>query len=140
MNRLTKMIILSILVCTQLSCDDDDSATVPSELDGRWSLINVSGGTLDIDINFEPDEISWNFNLDRGEVLIENAINAEDPRQLFAGLPDGSYSFELRRIQNSLILYIDGQRMGFLFVSNNVLSVNSGVSRDGYITGFERFP
>lgn len=138
MKKSLAIFILSLFSITNTGCDNDDSVTVPFELEGEWNMVNVSGGILGIDVDFEANEVVWNFNLNRGEVRIENSISTQDPRQIFSGLSSGTYSFELKKIQNVLILFINGNRMGFLFVSNTILSINDGVATDGFITEFER--
>ncbi len=75
-----------ILALVTWGCDTNDDGQHSSEkkLEGRWSLVNVSGGFAGVDTDFEIGLITWDFNTTSSEITVTNNNTATE---IYDGLP-----------------------------------------------------
>jgi hypothetical protein len=130
-------IVFVFIILSSLSCSSDDAIQVP-DLTGAWTLIRVSGGILDVNIEFETSEVVWNFDTEKEEVFIQNTVSENDGRIAYSGLPGGRYKYELRKLEDALILFIDNTQVGIIRVQDDSLRIDTGLSLDGFLTEFKR--
>ncbi len=137
MNTIATRVIFIFMILASFSCSEDDSVRVP-DLTGAWTLGNVTGGILDINIEFTSSEVVWNFDTVKGEVFIQNSVPETDGRMAYAGLPTGKYSYQLKKLQDNLLLYINETRVGFIKVEENTLLIDTGISLEGFLTRYRK--
>ncbi|HMB63682.1 MAG TPA: hypothetical protein VKN36_11455 [Eudoraea sp.] len=121
-------IVLTNLVFIIAGCskNTDTSGIVP--LNGRWNLVNVSGGFAGINEDFEEGTIVWNFEAATGTLTIENN-NTSDA--LYDGLPSGSYQYSILTDDKNLFLYIDNRESGAIFTSLGEIVLDQNVLSNG---------
>lgn len=121
-------IVLTILFLIIAGCskNTDKSGIVP--LNGRWNLVNVSGGFAGIDEEFEEGTIVWNFETATGTLTVENN-NTSDA--LYDGLPSGSYTYSILSDDKNLFLYIDNIESGAIIISLGQLVLDQNVLSNG---------
>lgn len=121
-------IVLTILFLIIAGCskNTDKSGIIP--LNGRWNLVNVSGGFAGIDEEFEEGTIVWNFETATGTLTVENN-NTSDA--LYDGLPSGSYTYSILSDDKNLFLYIDNIESGAIIISLGQLVLDQNVLSNG---------
>ncbi len=130
-------LVMSIVLFTNCSNNDESSETIT--LNGIWNLKNVSGGLLGINVDYDPGEVTWNFNLENNILTVENNITTTGPEDIYAGLDSGTYSFQVQQNGDTEVLYINNSVRGVIvLLSENQLTLDDGVDADGFATVFER--
>lgn len=137
MNTIAIRIIFILLISASISCSEDDSVRVP-DLTGAWTLESVNGGILDINIEFTTSEVVWDFDTVNQEVIIQNNVQETDGRMAYAGLPSGKYTYQLKKLEQSLILFINETQIGFIKIENDILLIDTGISLDGFLTRYRK--
>ena len=100
---------------------------------------NVSGGLIGIDIDYEPGEVTWNFNVANNSLIVQNNITTTGPEDVYAGLDSGTYSFQVQQNGDTEVLYVNDAVRGVIVVlSENKLTIDDGLDVDGFATEFER--
>ncbi len=124
-----------------LSCKSDDDTPViinpnvnSSGLQGKWSMIAVSGGFIGTDHTFAKDIVVWEFDDTSKTVKVTN--NNTD-NSLEDGLSTGTYNFSIRNAQDIQELIINDNSIGNFQLGNNTFSVDEQF-RDGFRYVFER--
>ncbi|QRM89724.1 hypothetical protein FG167_10970 [Lacinutrix sp. WUR7] len=130
-------ICLSFLACCN-NDDDNQNETQEHAIHGTWNLSNVSGGFVGIDIDYNRGEVVWTFNDNNKQLIVENNIMTTGPEQIYSGLNTGNYTYEIQEIEDTEVLYIDGNTRGVISISNTTLTIDDGVAADGFLTTFER--
>jgi hypothetical protein len=120
-----KKIVFILLSVLLLSCSLSNDTTTTSR-DGKWSLINISGGIAGIEINLEKGQITWVFDEANNNLIVE--VNIDDP---MIGLSEGVYSFELKTINNEQFLFVNGTEFGALTVSETQLNIDQNITSTG---------
>ncbi|MET3733031.1 hypothetical protein [Moheibacter stercoris] len=105
----TYTLILTILLSlfTILSCNNDDNPTQPPEphpIEGKWSLVFISGG-LNPSMNFNMEDIVWDFKNDE-TMNVELRIGVEPhPADTFIPPFLGSdYTYNINTIEGEIVL------------------------------------
>ena len=128
---------MSVVLFTNCSNNDDSSETIT--LNGVWNMKNVSGGLIGIDIDYEPGEVTWNFNVANNSLIVQNNITTTGPEDVYAGLDSGTYSFQVQQNGDTEVLYVNDAVRGVIVVlSENKLTIDDGLDVDGFATEFER--
>ena len=136
----TKLFGLFFLVTTVLltGChkkDDDSNET--ASLNGTWHMINVMGGFIGVDIDYERNIVVWTFNETTQTLTVQNSLDPGDPNYSFSGLPTGNYAFAIMDVDGTAVLQIEGADQGVYSVSATTLTVDDRPA-DGYLHTFEK--
>ncbi|KAA1246388.1 hypothetical protein [Aquimarina sp. RZ0] len=131
MNRIYILLLSIILV----SCsNDDDSQSQTSALNGEWNLVNITGGFIGMDQDFEKGIIVWNFNESTQKVTITNNSTIDG---VYNGLPSGTYPYAISAPADADELIVNENSLGFLELTSNSFSVSEQFG-DGFTIKFER--
>ncbi|RKE98946.1 hypothetical protein [Ichthyenterobacterium magnum] len=77
-----------ILVLFLFSCNNDDAQqNNEPTLNESWSLVNISGGLVGLDDDYETGIITWTFNTETSQVVVSN-LNVE--LVVYDGLANGT--------------------------------------------------
>lgn len=125
------IILFSIIGCSK---DDDNSPTPNSSgLQGDWNLVNVTGGFIGINENFEKGVIVWVFNEDTKIVKITN----KNTKDVYDVLPSGTYTYSILTVNDSKELIIDDKNVGNFKLTTNQFTIDDQF-RDGFRVTFNR--
>ncbi len=134
MKRALYITILAIVL--GCSGDDDTNVIIPlTGIDGVWNLINVTGGFVGTDHDFESGLITWDFEESSQTVTITNN-NTDDT--LEDSFPSGTYTYTIITAQggNQEIL-VDGRNIGNFELTSNQFTIDE-TFRDGFRFTFRR--
>lgn len=127
-----------------LSCKNDDdiitntdiSDTNTLELDGKWSMISVTGGFIGTDHFFDKEVVVWIFDQTNKTIQVKN--NNEN-NSLEDGLSSGTYEYSINTIEDNQELLINGNSIGNFELSDDKKKfILEEVFRDGFRYEFER--
>lgn len=136
------MIVKRIIICLLFSffissCHSDDNETAQNELFSSWTLKNVSGGLLGLNIDYTQEEVTWTFTQDNLQVV--NNIITAGPEDIYAGHETGTYNYSIELDSNDQeVLFIEGVERGVLNIDNNTLYIDDGIAADGFMSTFEK--
>jgi hypothetical protein len=119
------------------SCTDDPKITPPWE--GRWSLVEVTGGFAGVEDAYPNGIIVWEFDTNHNRMYVENT-NTSDALEDF--LPTGEYDFDVATNEENpelcaLKAIVNNQDFGCLVQTGNTLYLSQAYA-DGYELRFER--
>ncbi|GAA4271688.1 hypothetical protein GCM10022258_09820 [Aquimarina gracilis] len=117
-----------------LSCSNDDDSSSSSELSGTWSLINVSGGFVGLDHDFNTGIVVWVFNESSNTVSITNNNTDDSIEDL---LPTGTYDYSIETVGENREFILDNINRGNFEIMDNQLTINEQF-RDGFNFTFIR--
>ncbi|HLW15427.1 MAG TPA: hypothetical protein VKX30_08030 [Flavobacteriaceae bacterium] len=130
----------SILLCLMLimtSCNsDDDSLNV--NLNGSWTMSNISGGFLGIDTNFEPGQIIWTFDAERQILIVDNSLE-EDTTVIISGFVSGNYEYYTTTEEETDFLYVENSKFGMYYINSNNLVIDQNTGSDGFLFTLEYY-
>lgn len=121
-----KNIFLIFLSVSMLTCSLDDGTESPQN-NGKWNLINISGGITGNEINLQTGDVTWVFDEINSDLIIEYNIN-DDPAGL---LRSGTYNFEIKTINNKSYLFVDNVELGNIVVGNDRFTLNQNILSTG---------
>lgn len=101
---------------------------VDTNLAGTWTLMNVNGGLLGTNVDFNSGDITWTF--DAQEVMIES--NNSDI-QNYTGIENGTYDYEIKLRNYEPYLSINQVNLGRITEINS----NSLVIDNRPVDGFQ---
>ncbi len=111
----TYIAVLSMMIIVLLSCNKDDNTGI---IEGRWSMINATGGIAGFNQNYPKGQILWTF--DGGALGIENKYTG----QFNFSYPTGTYRYLELNPSNIRTLYINDQQFGDIKISNDSLFID----------------
>ncbi len=133
-----KYFICILLFFTIIGCSGDDDTTDPnmnsSGLNGKWSLVQVTGGFVGVDDSFENGVIVWDFNEAAKRVQVTNN-NTKDV--IYDVLPSGTYDYTVDGVQSNLEFVVDKKKMGKFQLIDNQFTVEEQL-KDGFRVVFRR--
>ncbi|MDR6967101.1 hypothetical protein J2X31_001108 [Flavobacterium arsenatis] len=139
--KITNLIIVAfLLVFLSSCCNNDDGNPVNQQIEGKWHLVQVSGGFVGINHVYEPGTISWEFNPSTNKLKVINT-NTDDNMQDIFDTGTYDYGFQLNTAtpeicpENILLNSID---YGCYTISSNNLII-SQVETDGFLIKLIRF-
>lgn len=147
MKRTLKLCAFLLCFMTIAACHDDDNnnpdypTTYNPKMEGKWHLINVSGGIQGISEDFAYEEIVWDFDTANLKVTVHNTNT--DPQKADS-FDSGTYDFNITpntvTPQNcSLNIVVNSINMGCYAFSPNEFTM-SQIEADGYMLQFVREP
>ena len=132
-----KQVVFSInsdITCnTLINCNDAEDENQAENLNGIWSIKNISGGIAGIDDNYETGIITWTFN---NQILIVE--NNESQGNIYSGFESGTYNYSINEINGNNYIIINNDEYGGYTFSINNLTINqnetsNGSGADGFI-------
>ncbi len=132
--RCLLMLFLSV-VCLNCSNDDDHSDTPLSGLQGKWNLVNITGGFIGVNQDFEKGVIVWDFNDSTKMVTVTN--NAVTTGGIYTGLESGTYPYSISAPMDSDELYVNDVSLGIYILESDKFTLNAQY-KDGYKLSLER--
>ena len=127
------LILLSFTLFLYSCKSDDDSNQNPPTIIGSWNLINVSGGLLGFDEDFDAGVIKWEFNEDTSNLYIINNSTG-----IISGYPSGNYNYNLETINDIEYVTIDNFEMVITLLLENEMIIDEGIAVDGFLYKFSR--
>lgn len=86
------MAMAAAYMFTGCSEDDNDNATV---LQGRWNLIDVTGGFGGENEQYQRGEVTWSFNENNETIVVtDNRLNSPEPAEPLS-LPEGTHNYTI---------------------------------------------
>ncbi|WP_339711442.1 hypothetical protein [uncultured Kriegella sp.] len=102
---------------------------------GIWNLINVSGGFVGIDSDYNKGEIIWEFDAANKTLKVQNN---DTSNSIFSGLKSGHYGYSI--VQNDggrAYMFVGTIEMGGITIAQNEMTINQNDMSIG--TGADRF-
>ena len=133
------IILFSIIL---MSCNNNDDTTTALafggeiDIEGSWNLVNVSGGSIGVNQDFEIGTIIWDFDT---SAMVVSVMNTSEITGFVDEFPTGIYPYGITpngNDTNSLI--VNEINLGILrFPSSDSFTVNLSFI-DGFDITFER--
>lgn len=116
----TKLILsLALLLSIFSSCNDDNQIFAVTDIDGEWSLVNISGGEAGVNTDFAEGLIKWTID---GELL---TIVNNNPSSDYDAYESGNYSISVIENDEAFYLVFDGREYGkIILFSNNEMTID----------------
>lgn len=140
--------ITFLFLCFGCSVDSNDNTQDFKQETAQvfqWHLINVSGGLVGVDIDYDMDTIIWVFDVDSvgsGSIEIQNN-NTDDT--LEDAFDTGVYSVSIPVYDTQSILFVNGDEFaGVLTPTDDDLVLNTNITSrgnigsDGFVYTFKR--
>lgn len=83
--------VLSLLLLTLSSCNNDDDKQTTNPLLHQWTLVHAGGGFTGSEYDFEEGLIRWKFNANGTVQIINNNTDDNKPD----GLDSGNYDYDV---------------------------------------------
>ncbi|MHA7057220.1 hypothetical protein ACWGOQ_0008385 [Aquimarina sp. M1] len=115
------------------SCSNDDDNVEPT-LQGKWNLVNVSGGFAGLDEDIAKEIIVWDFNTVTGMVTIQNSITDASFNTV---LESGTYPYSVSAPADADLLIVNEVSLGRFNLQSTSFTVEE-TFEDGFIFLFER--
>ena len=136
MKKYLLIVTLAFFTLTNCSLDNNNNEG-DQVVRVLWHLENVSGGPSDVDNNFSPNVVVWEFNEINSSLTV---TNNNDTPSLEDGLNTGTYSYSFN---DDDILFIDTNEIGKVTVTTTKLTIDgnikiSGTVEDGFIFTFNK--
>lgn len=80
--------LLSVLLLSLSSCNNDDDKTTTDPLLRKWTLVHAEGGFAGTEYDFEEGVITWKFKADGSVEVINNNTDENKPNILDSGTYD----------------------------------------------------
>jgi len=127
--RLLKILIAVNLLIVICSCGKDPEG---HQIEGKWSVINVSGGIAGIICDLGISDYEWTF--EDGELTTQ----LNNPSQCFTFTERDPVDFSILEDSGKEFLEFDGQVQGEITFSNDSLFFNTnsspiGSGADGFV-------
>jgi hypothetical protein len=142
-----KLLFASIFIFVFVACQEDKPVTNQrqksnNDLEGSWTLVNVSGGFAGMTNNFQPGWILWTFNPTTQLISISNNNPMEN--SLHDGFETGNYPFSNNTTTSSCEnnyqpLSITTVFDGCYSITNNTLTIRNAQIADGFQYTLVRF-
>ena len=133
---------IPVILCFTLvfiNCkSDDDSQENSATLQGKWSLVNVSGGLAGVDDNFDTGMIVWSFDQ---ETFTLTVTNTNTETVVYDGLPTGTYDYKVLTtdgVTSSLVIDDYDFSMIIDTLTRTTLLLDDGIVVDGFGVIFMR--
>jgi hypothetical protein len=131
---LTLFTALIFSSCKKAACDCEPENT----LEGKWQMERVYGGLMGIDLNYAPNEVTWDFNGSQNTVDVTNNILTSGPKSIYARFNTGVYAYHTQNINGANYLFIDSTEIGIYTINSSKLMIDDGLAADGFVTEFVR--
>ena len=130
------ILLFSVLIISCTRSDDDPNLENISSvnLEGEWNLVNISGGLLGMDQNFEIGTIIWDFDVSDQMVTVTNNNTIEG---VFDSFPTGVYPYSISAPADIDELIVNDVNLGIFILGTRSFSVNE-LFEDGFQIRFER--
>ncbi|MBP2833554.1 hypothetical protein J8281_15265 [Aquimarina sp. U1-2] len=137
MNRI--FLLICIALHTLSSCSNDDNSSMNPDanildFNGQWHLINVSGGFVGLDHNFDRGVVVWSFNDTGNTVTIVNNNNDSTIQDL---LPTGTYRYSIISVRGNQEFILDDINRGNFERTANGFNITESF-KDGLKFIFQR--
>lgn len=134
-----KFLMIAIVLISALSigCSNDDDTNDENKtptLNGKWNLVNVSGGIQGIDQDFQKGTVVWDFNQSDETVTI---INNNQLQGVYDGFPSGTYSYGITSPADAEVLVVNEISLGTVDLKINTLTIEQ-LAIDGVKLSFTR--
>lgn len=128
-------------------CQNEDNETLikkqasNSEINGMWTLVNISGGFTGTNQNFTAGLIRWNFDESTNILTIVNDNQISDV--IYDGLTTGTYSYSSILSTTSCgdgfnpLAIVNGFESCYT-ITENTLTIDNNQIADGFVLKFER--
>jgi hypothetical protein len=110
---------LPVIFIVLMSCHKENQMEIYEgySLVGKWHLASYGGGIAGQFENYNKDIITWTFDTINNQVQIKNKRNYFGPNM-------GTYPYELRKNEESEILYLNDSLQGILYINEQELLFN----------------
>lgn len=130
---------LVVLVITAFACKKSiDTPSNEITLKGNWNMKNVSGGLIGLNLDYNPGEVIWIFNITTNKLSVTNNIISTGPKSIYARYQTGTYDYYTTTLNSIEQLYVDSTLLGVMTIGINTLNLDDGVAADGFLTVFEK--
>lgn len=124
--------MLLMFSCTS----DDDNQNTEATLNGSWHLVNVSGGLVGVNDDFDTGLITWIFNENNLELTV---INTNTTDVIFDGLASGTYNYQpLTTTGENTDIVVDFFSFRITTLTTVQLILDEGIAADGFLLTFSR--
>ncbi len=146
MKKIKILVFLLFLILFN-SCQNDDIQTISkketlnSEINGQWTLVNVSGGFAGTNMDFPAGWITWNFNESSATLTVVNNNLYANP--MYDGLQTGTYTYSSFLTTTSCgndfnpLAITNGFESCYTIMDDVLIIANNQIA-DGYILKFKR--
>lgn len=136
--NLLKIIMIALLL--RSCCTRDNGNLLDNTLNGKWHLVQVSGGFAGFNHLYEPGTISWEFNTADNSLKVINTNTDKSLEDLFE---TGNYSYDTtaNRATPELcekVILLNDIDYGCFEIENKRLII-SQIETDGYYIKLIRF-
>mgnify|MGYP000498269196 CR=1 FL=1 len=124
--------MLLMFSCTS----DDDNQNTEATLNGSWHLVNISGGLVGVNDDFDTGLITWIFNENNLELTV---INTNTTDVIFDGLASGTYNYQpLTTTGENTDIVVDFFSFRITTLTTVQLILDEGIAADGFLLTFSR--
>lgn len=142
-----KILVYIFFLIIVNGCQSDDGQNnskkdvANSEINGMWTLVNVSGGFAGANQNFTAGSITWYFDESNNTLTIVNDNQITDA--IYDGLPTGTYTYSSILSTTSCgegfnPLAITNAFESCYTITDNILTIDNNQIADGFALKFER--
>jgi len=122
------LLSLFILLFQLSACNDDQDNAIPAptatKLAGTWNLVNVSGGMMPQNHDFEEGLITWTFNGDQTVTVLNNNTDDSKTDYFDSGIYPYDYLVTNDLEQSGQEIIINNQSMGETILLPNQLTMS----------------
>jgi len=139
--KIINLLRINLLALLAISCcNNDDGNPVNQQIEGKWHLVQVSGGFVGINHVYEPGTISWEFNANTNKLKVINTNTDENKQDIFdTGTYD--FGFEPNTTTSELCpesIILDSIDYGCYTIDDDELTI-SQLESDGFLIKLIRF-
>ncbi len=134
----TKNTLVLLFIGFLLSNCTDTTSFSKNDIQNTWVLEKVIGGLQGLDLDYSGKEVNFTF-YNNNTVKIENHTAINSQFNTYVGFATGTYSYELKHINNEKVLYINDIKQGKVTIVNKKLRLDDNLAADGFLKTFQLF-
>lgn len=127
--RLYKLLIPVVCSIALSSCSGD-METEP--LNGTWKLVNASAAD-GANIEYEEGNVVWHFNDENHSLTVSTSLMTLTT-DTYAGLPAGTYQYDVHNERGINYLYVNGDNEGAFAITGSNLVLSTSISNENGTT------
>ncbi|REH43901.1 hypothetical protein C7448_1127 [Tenacibaculum gallaicum] len=120
-----------------INCNSDNEIPQAETINGTWNLKNVNGGFTGVDVNYENETVTWQFNAKTETLTVKSTLINNGPQSTYLPLQSGTYNYYLSEANGKTFVHIKDfgihtdDEYGSYSVQDGVLIINQNEGFEG---------
>ncbi len=129
-SKFISIVLLLLVWNLSISCNSDEESNT-ADSSSSWTLVNLSGGLMGVNQNYEEGEVVWVFDASTQTLDIQhNYTPTED--EIIPFPVEDSYAYEFIEQEGQIYLVVEQWNLGIISQSAGQITLDNNVAADGF--------